>query len=299
MPSEEVNGNGHDVFEPLTLVICSNRHANLRKHWRSNFESLQEQDAFIVVWDAGLTPQIELQLRELELSGVTTIVNNENRGLAYSRNLAIACCRTNYLLFIDDDVTIKRETVNQIRRHLSAGYQIVGVRICGPAEHLELPWYISPGQLHYLAIHDRDMRTSGTWGACMAISMPFVRAGSFKFRQELGRKGRGLQSGDDTTFLRELRHHGANEVFLRNVSVNHNIDRRRLSVFYMLRRAYWQGRSEQRRNEALKGLKKEWTRFIDADAPACRRILLSVMYIVPVILGISVEKIARLVRRGA
>ena len=276
----------------LTLAICSNRLHNIRKHWRENLDSLAVNDELLVVLDVAPVADLDVLEEELNWGGVRVISNRHNLGLATSRNVVLENCRTNYLVFIDDDVILCKETLRSIRNELERGYHIVGVRICGPPKGLTIPWYISNGQLHYLGIH--NSRSFHTWGACRGINLAFVRGLDLRFREELGRKGSGLQSGDDTTFLKEMKARGAKEAFLNEAHVSHDIDIRRLSLSYMIRRAYWQGRSEIRRGNGLAGLRKEWFRFFDSETRLLKRISLSFLYMTAVCIGILIEKMGRL-----
>lgn len=123
----------------------------------------------------------------------------------------------------------------------------------------------------------------------MGLDLRIVKNISLQFRPELGRRGKGLQSGDDTTFLREMKIRGASETFLKDEHVVHNIDSRRVSVGYLLRRSYWQGRSEFRRSDSVKGLKKEWKRFLSGDTLPTKKILLAFFYGTAVLAGVAVE----------
>jgi len=274
----------------VTLVVCSNRTSNVRKHWKTNLESLENFDRFLIIMDTKETTEVRELRNDLDAWGIRVVVNDENLGLSYSRNLALKTCRTNYLIFIDDDVTISKETVRSIKQEFRAGSDIVGVRICRASEQL-MPWYISEGQLHYLAIHNPKAKVFNTWGACMGLRLPFVRSFGLEFREELGRRGKGLQSGDDTTFLKEMKVRGAREGFLKHASVIHHIDEQRLSLSYMVRRAYWQGRSELRRGNVRKGLIKEWLRFFNTDSPGFRTITLALFYTITIWIGVEWEKI--------
>lgn len=277
----------------LTLIICSNRISSLSKYWQINLASLLPIDNFLVVIDCENSAEVEALRAEMESYGVEVLVNNKNYGLSYSRNLALQECRTNYAVYIDDDVTIAKETIASIRQEFKKGYEIVGVRICPPSEGLTVPWYISQGQLHYLALHNPNEKAVSVWGACMALKLPFIRTFNFRFRDELGRKGKILPSGDDTTFLREMKSRGAKESMLNDVSVNHHIDKKRLSISYMARRAYWQGRSEVRRADVRNGVMKEWRRFLRNEGNGVKENILAVFYITAVLTGVIWEGLAR------
>jgi hypothetical protein len=188
-------------------------------------------------------------------------------------------------VFIDDDVALFSATVEGIRNGFRRGFGIVGVRVRGPEAGLALPWYISEGQLHYLSIHNE--RVTSTWGACMAMSLPGVRERNLTFREDLGRLGRKLSSGEDTSFLSTLRKSGVKELFLSDVFVNHNIDVERLELGYMARRAYWQGRTELLRNNVTGGIRKELGRnWNTATVGLARRLVLTAFYGSCVVAGI-------------
>lgn len=277
---------------PLTLAVCSNRPEQLRKHWRSNLAGLGARDKFLVVLDTEGTPATLEVAEELQASGVAVIINYKNRGLALSRNIALENCSTPSLVFIDDDVLISGDVVEAMRGAFVGGAGIVGVKVYGPPQGFRTPWYLCKGQFHYLAIHNPEASRLTTWGACMGLSTSLIKSFDVKFRPTLGRKGDTLMCGEDTTFLRELKSHGATETFLSHLGVNHIFDPGRLSLGYLLQRAYWQGRTEARRGNTLEGLRKEWLRYLDTSAPPLKKISLALMYGAVVGVGIVAEKMS-------
>ena len=242
----------------LTVAICSNRPESVLLHLERLADAVAPGDCVVVIVDdrCGLECQ---RLRDAaKRIGATVLCNEANRGLSFTRNLVLDTCTTSYVLFVDDDVVLNRSAVEAIRAALRIEYGVVGVRLRLPST-LPLPWFISEGQLHYLGAHASAAR--GIWGACMGLNVDLVRACGVRFRPELGRRGRDLQCGDDTTFLAELRQCGVEECLLHGESVVHDVDRSRCKLRYMLRRTYWQGRSEVRRHAPWRGLRKEWKRF--------------------------------------
>jgi hypothetical protein len=237
-------------------------------------------------------------LTDLASRGVRVLLNGANLGLAYSRNQALAQCVHQYLVYVDDDIVVPPETIESIRAAVSEGAGIVGVwlepTLIGPA-----PWWLTGGQYHYLGVH-HTVEQAKTWGACMAVDAKLARQTGLRFRDDLGRRGNGLQSGDDTTFLVELRTAGATECFLRESVAAHQVPAGRMRLAYLLRRAWWQGRSEVRRSAATASLRKEWRRAVAAGPAAAgtvRRHLLGLMYMGAVMSGIVAEIAFRVVRR--
>lgn len=271
----------------LTLVVCSNRPVFVERYWRRNIASLGWKDTLLVVLDVAATPEACRLAQSLRDAGVECVLNGANLGLAACRNTAIRRCQTDHLVFVDDEVTISKPTIADIRRAFGAGAGIVGVRIQGPEAASPLPWCISDAQLHYLAIHTD--RTLATWGACMGFDLRQVRRHALVFRDELGRRGTDLASADDTTFVNGLRDRGIAEAFLTEHFVHHNVDAARLSFRYVLRRAYWQGRSEHRRRTPWPGIKKEWRRNAAGMGLSPRRMLLAITYTAAVAAGIVRE----------
>jgi glycosyltransferase involved in cell wall biosynthesis len=206
---------------------------------------------------------------ELNRPGVRVLPNGANRGLSYSRNRALAECAHRILVFLDDDVTLTRDTLDGIRAQAVKGAAILGVRLVPVFPQAARPWWLTGGQFHYLGVH-HQLDRARTWGACMAVDADLANRHGIRFRDELGRRGQALQSGDDTTFLNELRAIGATEAFLTSVCAAHQVSPERQWLRYLMRRAWWQGRSERRRRSLALALVKEWRR--NAGRPSGSRV---------------------------
>jgi glycosyltransferase involved in cell wall biosynthesis len=249
-------GRGH--AEPkLSVVVCTNRPSLAAVALARLADARQPGDEVMVVIDQSPDEAAATLAALADDLGMRVVQQPSNLGLSVARNTAIARVACRHLVFVDDDVVVGDDTLDAIRAGFRSGHEIVGVRICADTSGAPLPWYVSPGQLHYLAVHHEQAKT---WGACMGIDAEFARRSAVRFRAELGRRGEGLQSGDDTSFIADLRAAGGRETILDNVVVGHLIPPERLRVHYLTRRAIWQGRSEVRRRSALTGLAKEWRR---------------------------------------
>jgi hypothetical protein len=244
------------------------------------------------VFDTDDEPRISAIANELRANGLDVVFSGASGGLAHARNAAIRAAITRYLVFVDDDVTVSHCAVEDLRIAFGAGSQIVGVRL-EPGPFVDLSkWYISPSQFHYLGLH-REGSPGKTWGACMGLDLNFVCEHGLKFRIELGRKGRSLISGDDTTFVAECLELRACQAFLEHTRVHHHVAQDRLRLRRMLSRALWQGRSEVRRGNTSHGALKEWERNIFGWRRTPLRTLgLAVLYQAMVLLGIAVESAA-------
>lgn len=279
------------VGTSLSLAVCSNRPENLAEV-RHLLRSTATSDEVILVADLEPDPATADLLSEFEKYGIRVLRNDANKGLAHSRNRALAVCSHRHLIFIDDDLELPGTTVEAIRGAIGGGASVVGVWLEAAFDG-RVPWWLTGGQFHYLGVH-HDVGQAKTWGACMAIDAQLARDAALTFRDELGRLGNGLQSGDDPTFLAELRALGAAERFLTEATAIHHVTQERTQFGYLLRRAWWQGRSETRRAIARASVSKEWRRSTGlgpAAAGPVRRYLLGTLYVGAVIFGITTESI--------
>lgn len=282
---------------PLSLAVCSNRPENLAgvQRLRSNTAA---SDEVILVADLDPDAATAHLLLDLEECGVRVLRNGANKGLSFSRNRALEVCSHRHLVYVDDDLELPSLTVEAIREAIEDGASIVGVWL-EPAFGGRVPWWLTGGQYHYLGVH-HNVGQAKSWGACMAIDAHLAREASITFRHELGRRGTGLQSGDDTTFLSELRALGATERFLTDAVAIHHITPARARFGYLLRRAWWQGRSEVRRTAARQSVTKELRRGIShgpAAAGPFRRYPLAALYLTAVICGIAMESVLQAAHR--
>ncbi len=213
--------------------------------------------------------------------------------LADARNYVLERVDEQYVLFADDDIRLTACALAGIRAACEAGFTLVGARLLAPAWVHAGRWFFFTGQYHYLGLHRPDDPAPPIWGACMAVRRLFLADLRLRFRTELGRSGGRLQSGDDSSLVREVIGHGGRAVIPAGVAVHHEISAERSSIVYLLRRAFWQGRSEVRRHSAQGGFGKEWRRNFQSSPAPCRTCLLGVIYTAAVAFGILFEAVTR------
>jgi hypothetical protein len=129
-----------------------------------------------------------------------------------------------------------------------------------------------------------------TWGACVGMNLRFVRRHGLRFREELGRRGRQLLSGEDTT-AQEMKRLGAVESRIDSLHVLHHVPTTRAAIRYVVRRVYWQGRTEVRRRNLCKAIGKEWSRYRTCRGNLFFVYMLAIAYLA-VLLGGAIWEIA-------
>ncbi len=242
----------------FVVAICTNRLDDLKARWRQTIGLLAAGE-FVVVLDMPPSADAAAIAAQIRAEGGDVIMHGSTRGLSAARNAVLDACPRHTVLFIDDDALLDRMAVDAVRAAFDAGAHVVGARLVPPGHQRVWPWFFGPGQMHLVGWHAPagDMKT---WGACMGVDAAFAHDHGLRFDERLGRTGRRLESGDDTTFVAAMKARGARESLLSDVRVVHDVDRGRLSLRYLSRRSYWQGRSEVRRGQPAAGLSKEWRR---------------------------------------
>ncbi|WP_282697759.1 glycosyltransferase [Streptomyces sp. CC208A] len=280
---------------PLTVALCSNRPGLLLSALDRLSGVLGPDDHLVVVVDTAADAATQRRLAESADRRRTVFFNGATIGLSYSRNLALKEAPTRHVVFVDDDVVPTAAAVEDLRTALTDGAHVAGTRITADLQGRRTPWWLTAGQLHYLGSHHPDLPAS-IWGGCFALDRDHARLLGIDFDSRLGRVGTNLASAEDTTLVRRLAALGAATAVLHDTQVRHLIPAHRLRPGYLLRRAYWQGRSEVRRRTARSGLHKEWRRNRSSGVGA-RPVVLAVLYTAAVLTGIGRELLDQARRR--
>lgn len=276
---------------PMVVAVCAYRLDNVARHLDHNIAQLKDEE-YLVVLDRPHSAQAEQVADRVRSAGGEMRILGATNGLSASRNSVLRRFPHRHVLFIDDDVRLDAEAVGAARDGFRSGAHILGARLHKPPELNRLPWYISSGQFHLVGWHSA-YREIKIWGACMGVDTSFATRHGLDFDLGLSRSGDNLRSGEDTTFVRLVKAAGGRERLLSDAAVVHDIDRGRLTPGYLLRRAYWQGRSEVLRDQTRQGLHKEWDRHI--YAPDSRLTwMLACLYGSATVLGAAHQKLLSL-----
>jgi hypothetical protein len=287
--TDETNPSDH----PMVVAICAFRVENVRKHLQHNIDQLSGGEYFVQL-DRPTTPEAEEVANQVRDAGGTMRIIGATNGLSASRNAVLERWPRHHVLFVDDDVQLDAKAVTAVRESLRAGAHVAGARLKRPS--WSLPWYVTSGQFHLIGWH-RDEGDIKIWGACMGVDTAFAKAHDLDFDLALSRTGGNLQSGEDTSFIKMMKEAGGREELLPHYSVTHDVDPSRLTPRYLMRRAYWQGRCEAGRSQAVAGLRKEWNRH--RIAPESRVAgLLACFYGAATVAGVAHELLLRLRARA-
>ncbi|MFG3051475.1 glycosyl hydrolase [Kitasatospora sp. NPDC048239] len=276
---------------PMVVAVCAYRLENVAKNFRHNISQLSGDEYFVLL-DRPKSDEAEEVAEAVRAAGGSMRVLGATNGLSASRNTVLAERPHHHVLFVDDDVRLDAAAVDAVRAAFRGGAQVTGTRLVSPPELARMPWFVTSGQFHLIGWH-RPQGEIKIWGACMGVDSAFATAHGLDFDLALSRTGGNLQSGEDTSFIRLMKETGAQERLLPGVAVVHDVDLDRLSLRYLMRRAYWQGRSEVRRASTWSGLRKEWDRHRSAPEAPGRALPLVPVYVGATLWGVAHEYWAR------
>jgi len=247
--------NQNDVL--LTIAICSNRIEKLRNHTLPLLKEVNSFCAVQIFLDGLIKDDLNLFFKEAnEIGNIEIISTSKVNGHSNLRNLVLQKCKTKYLLFIDDDITITADAVKSIIKELENNFEIVGLKLV-PATNVKIDkWFISPNQYHYLAIHS-ELTLNTIWGACMAFSIEPIKRMNHLFDNKLGRQNNKFLSGEDTTFISYLTQNGCKTKLIHSDFATHHIDKSRVEFWSLLKRVFWQGITEAMRRNIKDAFGKE------------------------------------------
>lgn len=237
------------VQQPISIAICTyNRCEELRltlAHLATWSGELLEGDEIIVI-DNNSTDSTAEVVQEFESALPLVYQFEAIQGLSAARNAAIRNYRNNILLFIDDDITVTRQTLSAYRRAFAefAEDDFFGGRIEVDWNEQRPAWLKSDAMPlisgligHYQLAEDAasyDDQSLLPYGANFAVSRRLVdRVGGFDMA--LGVKGAGIARGEETDYLQRAMMAGYSGRYLHQALVLHRFQSERLSSRYLYR----------------------------------------------------------------
>ncbi len=247
----------------ISIVISSIRPIKTLSLLVSLLKLITAKDEIIIFFDIPISSNIKnIYKTNFEDLNLKLIFNKENQGLSHNRNSGIRRAQNDFLIFFDDDVFLDSDVIKIYRNLFIEGYQVLGGPLHLPYFYPKIPSWLPKGLSSLLGIHTIQKRI---WGGNWGIDLNFIRRHNLTFQNNLGRKGKGLQSGDESNFIEQVSKKGGKILFNENLKVMHCIDMSRFSLFYLLKRAFWQGKSEVRKKTIASGIVKDFKRSITTD----------------------------------
>ena len=266
----------------ISAVVCThNRAGYLGKAVRSLVaQTLPKKDYEIIVVDNASDCDIAEIINGFTGKADIHLIRESRLGLSYARNAGWRAARGEYVAFLDDDAVASENWLESILKVFEKTRPKPGC-LTGKVEpiwEVPRPAWLSDSQLGYLAILNWSdsprVLSKEQWLSGANMMFPKSILEEYKgFDPNLGRRGAGLRSGEDILMQRQLINGGHVCLYRPEIVVSHHIPASRLSIKWMIKRAFWQGVSDgfiNTREEAQSVLRR-----LTKGLAALLRILLS------------------------
>lgn len=255
----------------VSVIICTrNRARSLTATLQSLIEDVTVFSREVVIIDNGSTdetPDIIHRVRESTDMPIRHLIERRP-GHSNARNRGVAEARGRFLLFTDDDVTVRPGWTNALVEGFASGAIAVGGRVI-PVPPGPVPAWMNGPQLGQVALTDYgpdyvpmcSSKAMLPFGANFGIHRGVLRD-PCPFHTSLGHTGRMSIGWEEWHFLERLEAAGHKIVYAPQAVAEHHFDAHRLS-WPAVRRAHFQnGFGLSRHRRLMGGLR----------TPAARRI---------------------------
>jgi glycosyltransferase involved in cell wall biosynthesis len=177
----------------------------------------------------------------------------KNQGHSHSRNRGIKESKSSIINFIDDDAFVYPDFAKNIISFFKSNDEIkaIGGKI-NPVFEGNIPDWMSPYLMPLVSALDMGEREKAFTGRKFPIgaNMTF-RKSVFEryglFNVNLGRKGTGLEGGDEKEVFLRLKQNSEEIIYVPSVKVDHIISQKRVELSYIKGLATGVGTSERKR----------------------------------------------------
>ncbi|NWG45610.1 MAG: glycosyltransferase family 2 protein [Alphaproteobacteria bacterium] len=186
-----------------------------------------------------------------EASPGLTFLRLSEPGLSRARNAAIRVARGDWVAFLDDDAVPFPDYVAAllaVTGRVPEDVAVLGGRLVGRFPDGRTPGHIGPRWSMFLSLIDRDADGPCTEGMSLfGANLAYRRAAlppDRPFREDLGRTGTSLLSGEELELHHRLAAAGHGSWYCGSMGAFHKVSAERLTRDWVRRRAYWGGVTE-------------------------------------------------------
>jgi glucosyl-dolichyl phosphate glucuronosyltransferase len=238
----------------LSIVICThNRADDVAECLVALVPQLDEHAAEVQVIDSGSCEDQRRSLERLVASMPPARLERiDEPGVSLARNKGIAETKGEWVGFLDDDAVPSADWLENAQRLISLVPDqcaiIAGAVLPQLPEGAARPLGKRWSQM--LSVVQRDGEGDRTASCSMVAANVLIRRSALVegggFSTALGRHGTTLLSGGEKLLLEQLIERGWSAWYSDRLKVRHKISAERLTRRWILRRAYWDGLSDQR-----------------------------------------------------
>jgi GT2 family glycosyltransferase len=220
----------------LSVVVCTHDRPDDLRRCVAALAALEDPVEVVVVDSASTVPVAPID--------GARVVRLEEPGLSRARNAGVAAATGELVAFVDDDAAVAPDWARRIVEPFAeTDVGCVG-GACLPVFVDEPPRWLSERLLQYAGItrfrerRDALARRDYPFGANICFRREALADG---FREELGRTGAALLSGEEVVAIDRVRRRGYRVVLEPAAIVHHLVAPERCRSSYFWRRLWWQG----------------------------------------------------------
>lgn len=234
----------------LTVAICSYRRFSSLERCLQSLRNQSGELLKITVIDNSLQMKQseEMARRWYGLPGLSYVIT-EKSGLSYARNLAVDLCGTDYIAFLDDDAYVRSGWLAAAIGVLERYKGLVGVvgGPCYPVWEDQPPGWLAGELVHPLGLlnlgRERllldDLDKDWLIGAnIIYLKSALEKVG--RFEENLGRKENLLLCHEELVANRRIRSMGYSALYEPAMSVDHLVQKKRMTIEWMFEDAFWE-----------------------------------------------------------
>jgi glycosyltransferase involved in cell wall biosynthesis len=226
------------VKKQLSVVVVTyNRPRDLKR----TVDSLLDQSAKpleVIVIDDGSNPPLNIEFRS---KNIKRIRFDKEVGLSNARNYGISIAKGEYIAFIDDDATADKCWLEEIQKGINVA-DILGGPIRPVYQAVPPEWWNEKDFGGFVGIGNAVSRS--IWGCNMVVRKEaFSTVGLFN--PNIGRQKGKLLGWEEIDFIDRATKKGLSAQFMPAAVVYHKVPPKRMTLNYIIRRNYDDGKSEK------------------------------------------------------
>ena len=237
----------------ITVAICTRDRDHLLQDCLAAVQAQREPTGgleVVVVDDGSVDATQELLTTLARSDGRLRWYCQGPRGLSAARNTALALAKAPLVVFIDDDARPREGWLLAVMAPFAnPAVSVVGGPVLPVWPGGGRPIWLPTDLLDYYSVRNPSLVAGPVGvenepiGANFALRRDrILAAGGFSLHT--GRDGQNLRSNEDVELIRRLRSAGDAIWFEPEAVVDHLIAPERVRFFWLVRRLYWQGRSD-------------------------------------------------------
>ena len=225
------------------IIVTYNRPLLVQQTLRSLLNQSVKPFEILVI-DDGSNPPLELSA---DFPDLRVIRFDEERGLSNSRNFGINFAKGEYVAFLDDDTVPSQHWLEEVQKGIISGGNVLGGPLKPLFKAIPPSWWTEKDFGYMIGVG--NIYGQRIWGANMIFEKKVFRKIGF-FDSNLGRQKGKLLSCEEDKLIKKART-CCRYLFLPEAEVLHVVQSKRMTLKYIIRWNYYEGKS----NTLLNGRK--------------------------------------------